>query len=1032
MSTQQTPLRILHLEDNDNDAEIVRRRLAETMEVELTRVFKRESYLTALEDGRFDLILSDYTIPGFDGGSALALAKERCPDVPFVFVSGTLGEHAAIESLKHGATDYVLKHRLERLVPAVKGAVLERAEREGLRQAEQEVRQRAELFQVISDNVTDLVSVVDLDGKRLYTSSSYETLFGAQSLHGTDAFADIHPEDRAHVKQLFGDVIKTGVGKPAEFRFLLKTGKIHYIESHSGVIRNKQGDVTNVIIVSRDVTKRKLAERSLKESEERFRSVLQTAEDAIILADGSGKILTWNAAAQRIFGYTEQEARGIPVGSLLAQCYRERYHPGFGITAGASRFVAVAIEVRGRRKDCTEFPLEVSISSWKTGGETYYSAILRDVTERQRTRETLERLQRQNELLLHAAGEGICGLNRDGRITFANPAAARILKYNVDDLVGRSFEEVSEAGGQGSVANSRPFRATLTDGTTHRKSHEIFWRKDGKSVPVEYITTPIWERGELSGAVLVFKDITERQQAQEQLQEQAALLDNATDAICVIDMDARVVYWNKSAERLYGWTAAEAVGRIAPDLLFKNDSQQATEAFKTLLEKHVWHGELHQTSKTGHKLFVYSRWTLMRDSKGGSKSILIINSDITERKAIEAQLLRAQRLESVGRLAAGIAHDLNNILAPILMTSGLLAPKLKDDSDRKILEMINVSAQRGAEMVKQILFFSRGADAGKGRVQFRDLIDEQVKIARQTFPPAINIRTRMATDLWAVQGNGTQLFQVLMNLCVNARDAMANGGTLLLEAENVVLDSEHAQMHAGAKAGRHILVTVSDTGTGIPPEMLEKLYRPFVSSKPSGKGTGLGLFTASSIVRNHQGHLQVKSDPGKGTTFKIFLPAASEKDQNTAPSRPQKMSAPRGNGEWILVVENEQTIREITTVTLEHAGYRVLPASDGTEAIARYAKFQDRIALVISDLVMPFLDGAGTIRALRRMNPGVKVLAVSGKVEAKSLLPDIDVSFLAKPFSSERLLVQIHRILTEPKRGTNFQQGNGTNSSNGK
>ncbi len=1018
MKTLNSPLRVLHLEDNDHDSELVRHRLTEEgIALEVTRVMKRESYLEALEQGQFDLIMSDYSMPGFDGGSALDLARERCPRTPFLFVSGTLGANAAIESLKKGAVDCIAKDRLDRLAPAIRTALKESEERNRVQQAEQALEERAELLEQISENVTDLVAVLDLEGRRLYTSHSYQTLFGSEQLHGTDAFASIHPEDRQRIRQIFQETVKTGIGQQADFRFLLKDGTIRDIESQGGVVRDKTGAIANVIVVSRDVTKRKRAEAKLKASEERFRCVVQTANDAIILTDGSGNIAAWNAAAQRMFGYSEEEVRGKPLTLMLPERYRERQQTGFRVTpaANASRFIAIALELHGLRKDGSEFPLELSLSTWTNDNETYYSAILRDITERERTRRALEELRRQNELLLTCAGEGICGLDSHGRITFMNPAGVKMLGYYVDDLVGRSFREVVHQTRPDEPPASPaqfPVQATLQTGTVQRVSEEVFWKKGGARFTASYVSTPIWEKGECAGAVVVFKDVTEHKQVSERLREQAALLEHATDAICVIDMNACITFWNKGAARLYGWSASEAVGKIAHELLFKGETKRPDEAFRKLIKNREWQGELRQVTRTGQELIVQSRWTLMHDSQGAPKSILVINTDITETKHLETQSLRAQRLESVGRLAGGIAHDLNNVLAPILMLVPLLGPKLHDPADKKMLEMVAASARRGADMVRQILSFSRGVEGSQELVEIQPLIDEQIKVAKQTFPPSIAVRSKVATDLRAVMGNATQLFQVLMNLCVNARDAMPNGGSLLLEAENVLLDGEYVRLHPEAKGGPHVVMRVRDTGTGIRPEVIDKMFKSFFTTKRQDKGTGLGLSTVLSIVKNYHGHVRVKSEVGKGTAFEIYLPSV---EQRTTQGDKEKLpDSPKGHGEWVLVVDDEETIRELTTATLEHSGYRVLTASDGTEAVARYAHYQDRISLVIADMVMPFMDGAAMIRALKRMNPSVKILAMSGQTEDKDLdrlIEKKDILFLPKPFSAESLLTSVHQLL---------------------
>jgi PAS domain S-box-containing protein len=650
MNTKESLVKILHLEDDHADAELVHHTLSQAgLVVEITRVLKADTYCNALQRGSFDIILSDYTIPGFDGGSALALAKQECPDTPFVFVSGTVGEEAAIESLKRGAANYVLKDRLSRLVPAVQTAIEESSDRKRLRHAEDAMRERAEFFQVISQNLTDLVAVLDLEGRRIYTSPSYHTLFGNKNLRGTYSFADVHPEDRERMQQLFKETVRTGHGQRAEFRFLLGDGTIRYIESQGGVIQDQDGRPSSIIVVSKDVTKRKLAERALKDSESRFQSVMQAANDAIVLAGGDGNIIAWNGAAQRVFGYTDDEIRGKPLKNLLAPAYRNGHQPGLGLhPAAASRFIAVAIEAQGRRKDGTEFPLEFSVSTWKAGAETFYSAIFRDISERHGIRQVLTQLRRRNEVLLNAASEGICGLDHDGTITLANRSAAKMLGYYVDDLVGLNFSDVITArlpGDPAQPAEHTAFSLCLRDGTEHRSASQVFRRRDGTSLPVEFVVTPIRDKERaVAGAVVVFKEITERQQTEERLREQAALLDNASDAICVINMDACITYWNKSAERLYGWTSSEAVGKVAPDLLFKNEGHKPSQAFRTLLENRTWQGELHQVSKTGDDIVVHSRWTLLHDLHGAPKSILVINSDITKKKALEEQCLRALRL----------------------------------------------------------------------------------------------------------------------------------------------------------------------------------------------------------------------------------------------------------------------------------------------------------------------------------------------------------------------------------------------------
>jgi two-component system, cell cycle sensor histidine kinase and response regulator CckA len=509
----------------------------------------------------------------------------------------------------------------------------------------------------------------------------------------------------------------------------------------------------------------------------------------------------------------------------------------------------------------------------------------------------------------------------------------------------------------------------------------------------------------------VIEDITERKQAEQQVREQAALLDISTDAIVVRDLANQILLWNKSAEKLYGWKAEEAIGKNLTQLLYDEPLPQQ-EIYQTLLEENYWHGELQKHTKSGKKIIVESRWTLVRDEHQNAKSILVVDTDITQKKQIETQFLRAQRMESLGTLASGIAHDLNNMLSPILMSVPLLKAKLSDERSEKILSIVENNAKRGANLVKQVLSFARGIEGDRTVLQLKYEILEIKQIIEHTFPKSITLDNEIQPDLWQICGDRTQIHQVLMNLCVNARDAMPNGGTLNISVKNIFIDENFARMHLDAKVGSYILLSVADTGIGISQETLDRIFEPFFTTKEFGKGTGLGLSTVIGIIKGHGGFISVSSAKGKGTKFKVYLPAV-----NTVVIQPESnQEIPIGNEELILIVDDEPSIREITTTSLEKYNYKTITASDGIEAIALYAQHKDKIKAAIIDMMMPNMDGATTINTLKKMNPYLRIVAVSGLATSEQLLlnkTSQHAGFLPKPYTMQELLQTLRGVLSQ-------------------
>lgn len=496
----------------------------------------------------------------------------------------------------------------------------------------------------------------------------------------------------------------------------------------------------------------------------------------------------------------------------------------------------------------------------------------------------------------------------------------------------------------------------------------------------------------------------------------AGILASAMDAIITVDENHLIVLFNSAAEKMFRCPAIEALGQHLDRFI--------PERFRVAHREHIRiFSDTNTTQRSMGKLRpLYGlrgdgeefpiEATISQVDAAGHKLFTVIIRDITDKKRMEAQFLRAQRMESIGTLAGGIAHDLNNVLSPILTAIELLQIRFTDESSQRLLNILHTNAIRGSEMIRQVLSFARGVEGEYSPLQPTHLIKEIVKILADTLPKNIEIIFSIAPNLWGVKGDATQLHQVLMNLCVNARDAMPQGGKLRIEAENIEIDEHYARMNVESKPGKYVCTTVVDTGIGIPEQNQSKIFDPFFSTKEHGQGTGLGLSTVVGIVRSHGGFVNVYSEIGRGAQFKVYLPAI----ELSHPAQPQivRPELPGGNGELILVVDDENSIREIAKETLRSFGYRVLTANDGTEALALFASRKNEIRCIITDMMMPYMDGPATIRAIRKLDPQAKIIATSGLKDSEKTeeASQMGISaFLQKPYTAEKLLKTLANVL---------------------
>jgi PAS domain S-box-containing protein len=787
--------------------------------------------------------------------------------------------------------------------------------------------------------------------------------------------------------------------------FRRKDGSTFPVLISDRLLKREDGAIIGIHGAVQDITERKHAEDEIK-------TILRTTMDGFYLVDKAGRFLDTNDAYCRMIGYSREELLKMAIKDIEAidtdEVIKKRIQQI--MDTGYSCF-----ETKHRCKDGKVIIIEASVTALKDGEEKLV-VFMRDITER-----------KQAEVALRES---------KASLEFAQ-SITRMGNWDLDLATGKGqwSKEMFHLFDRDPALGEPHFTDFLEmvhpeDRTRLMEAHQQV-AESGEQCQQEFRTNPargpichfnaiIQAIKESSGPVRrmagTVQDITERKQAEERIREQAALLNAANDAIYVQSLDDTVTYWNDGAKRLYGWTPAEALGRKIHDLI-KYDRDAFETAKAALLDQDNWSGEFQTTCKANKTFTVFCRWTLLRDESGHPNEVLSINTDITERKQLESNFLRAQRMEGIGALAGGIAHDLNNILQPILMTAPLLRETTGDPETRGMLDTVENCAQRGADIIKQLLTFARGKPSARVPLPVRHLLNEMSNLIHETFPKNIQLRVNVPKDLWQVLGDATQIHQALMNLCVNARDAMPNGGTLTLTAGNLTLDEAFAVMMPSAKPGTHVCVSVADTGMGIPPEHLDRIFDPFFTTKEIGKGTGLGLATVLGIAHGHGGFVRVNSQAGKGTIFELYLPASPETKAAVLSER--ETLPPRANGELILVVDDEADVCGVVRRILEKHGYRVLTAAEGSEAMDLFAQHRAEVRAVLTDMMMPEMDGPSLVRTLRHLAPQLPILGMTGVGEKADIkgLDTLDLLvLLTKPFNIIGLLDILHQALATPRK----------------
>lgn len=892
------PLRVLYLYDEPNDVLMIEYALHRAGFIPVGVRLRTLSEYLSLLDINLDVIFSDWKLENFSGLQALRLLQERGLDVPFIFVAAVLDDEKAVEAVRQGADDYVFKERLGRLGPAVACAL----ERRLFRRAQQETQRQIARLAAIVRSSEDAIFSIDLAGLVTDWNPGAERLYGYKAVEILGQHVScLVPEERLEELTTVIQRILQGEHIPSyETQRRRKDGSLVEVSVTVSPLHDAAGQVVGISAIAQDITARKRAEEAARRQEARQLAIVEAALDAIITIDAAGQIVAFNAAAERIFGYRRQEALGRPAGELLVPpALREQYqHWLERAVAGALHPVNCRNETTLLRSDGTEFPAELTIAYLPGEEPPLLTAFIRDLTDFKKIESQRLQLTRQLELLLQSTGEGICGVDAEGRCTFLNRAGAELLGYQPEEVLGRYFHDLAHHSRPDRTPYPReecPLHRSCQRGEVFPQQEEIFWRKDGTPLPVACASWPVRNDG-IQGAVIVFKDITEI-------------------------------------------------------------------------------------------------------------------------KKMEAQMMRAQKLEAIGRLAGGVAHDFNNLLTIINGYAEILLTRLSTQltpSHRELLQEILTAGQRAASLTRQLLAFSRQQIVQPQLLDFHQVVRDTEKMLRRIIGEDILLHTQTDAEAGIVRADPGQLVQILMNLVVNARDAMPRGGQLWLSSRNVTLGPAAQESPASLSYRPYVLLEVRDTGVGMTPEVLAHIFEPFFTTKEPGKGTGLGLAVVHGVVEQAGGHIDVDSAPGQGTTFRIYLPRLNV--VSAAPPAPSAAGElPRGQ-ETILLIEDETGVRQLLRHSLQQLGYTVLEAGNAEEALALAQRPGQHLDLIVTDVVMPGWSGPEAAAHLRRLHPGVRLLFLSGYTgEALSQhgLQDQNAAFLQKPFTLTALAQKIRDILNQ-------------------
>jgi two-component system, cell cycle sensor histidine kinase and response regulator CckA len=877
------------------------------------------------------------------------------------------------------------------------------------KEAEEALRKNEEKYRSVVENMQDVFYRTDLQGTITMVSASGPEMIGYESVDqiiglnvGRDFYKNSDERDR-----MLALLREKGAVSNLEVELVRSDGNSIIVSTNSHIYYDKSGQPLGVEGVFTDITARKRAENALRESEEKYRILVENANEGVFVAQ-DGVIRFLNARTAEIVGYGEEE--------LISKPFTEFIHPDDREMVIKSHF---------RRLRGEEFPgrypfriltkdgkskwveIEVAVIQWE--GRPATLVLMSDVTERKQAEEALKESEEWYRSIVEDSFDGIF-VQKGPKIVYANTVLYKMLGYSARELEGMDHWLIYQADDQQAV-RERAMARMRGEIFSHQYDVKL-QRKDGSHFDGEINARAVTVKGEPGVRVWV-RDVSKRKRLEEVQRRLATAIEQSADAIVITDTQGNVEYVNPAHERITGYTREEVLGSLA--LVFKErdlNPEPRQESFDSLAGGSGWSGRTIGRRKDGTLYNTDVSISPVRDPRGKIANFVGLERDVTQEIQLQNQLFQSQKMEAVGTLAGGIAHDFNNLLTVVQGFSELLlAEKDQKHPEYADLKKIFHAAQSGAELVKRLLMFSRKSEPKPVPMKLNKQIVQVEKLLRHTIPKMIDIRLDLSSDLPDVNADPSQIEQVLMNLAVNARDAMPDKGKLTVRTDIVTLDEEYCGLHIEANPGEYVVLEVSDTGHGMDKETVEHIFDPFFTTKEMGRGTGLGLAMVYGIVTQHNGHITVYSEVGKGTTFRVYLPAI-EGEVETDVETTRIM--PAFGTETVLLVDDEEFVRELGARILTKHGYTVLQAVNGKEGLDLFKKERSQVSLVILDLIMPEMGGTECLKELLKINPNVKVLVASGYSADASVKETIQMGakgFVTKPFRFKELLQTVRNVL---------------------